>query len=554
MKKISFAVLVCAAQLASFAQTSPNALPSSTLNPRKKYIAYGWEFRNLKPAEILAHADRFASLPIDGVGIVVSATNAAGRRFTQIAATDYPAWEWEAFADQVPILKALVAKPHLEESFLAGYRAPLHRAAWTDDAAWACIENNMGVIARLAHEANVKGITIDHEDYRAQRQYFRAESDPPYDECCRLARARGRQVFGRVWREHPTAILLSFWVLTETRPYFATRNPAALMRQREDLWPSFVAGILDALPPTGRLIEGDEHGYRHEYFTRDYHAAYVNAHHWGAMLLPEDVRTKHAARIEQSFGQYIDYFLEPYAPGKRALWKTDPHIMPPVEHFRRNLQDATDLSSEYVWLWGQKHSWIRWNEKSRNNPGVKYEKTWDEALPGLMEVLATVKGGEEAERGRLQRLLAAGLVTNALAGLHMNTWQPASDGRGHAVAQGALTAKAGGEYECTGAYNGCFYCYRRGIKPGERWCVRVRVKGKGIVASLSWGDDDGMCFRMPTAELVFGTPDADGWREGLAFLSVPEGVNHFKFAFGATRQKPGEKAQFRDVAAYRLWP
>ena len=84
--------------------------------------------------------------------------------------------------------------------------------------------------------------------------------------------------------------------------------------------------------------------------------------------------------------------------------------------------------------------------------------------------------------------------------------------------------------------------------------MRVRVKGKGIVASLSWGDDDGMCFRMPTAELVFGTPDADGWREGLAFLSVPEGVNHFKFAFGATRQKPGEKAQFRDVAAYRLWP
>ena len=147
MKKLSFAVLVCAAQFASFAQTISNAHPLN-LNQRKKYIAYGWEFRNLKPAEILAHADQFASLPIDGVGIVVSATNAAGRRFTQIAATDYPAWEWEAFADQVPVLKALVAKPHLEESFLAGYRAPLHRAAWTDDAAWACIENTCRPRAR----------------------------------------------------------------------------------------------------------------------------------------------------------------------------------------------------------------------------------------------------------------------------------------------------------------------------------------------------------------------------------------------------------------------
>ena len=119
----------------------------SAVAAEKKYIAYGWEFRNLKPAEILAHADQFASLPIDGVGIVVSATNAAGRKFTQIAATDYPAWEWEAFADQVPVLKALVAKPHLAESFLAGYRAPMHRAAWTNDAAWACIANNMAVLA-----------------------------------------------------------------------------------------------------------------------------------------------------------------------------------------------------------------------------------------------------------------------------------------------------------------------------------------------------------------------------------------------------------------------
>ena len=35
------------------------------------------------------------------------------------------------------MLKAIVSKPNLSESFLAGYRAPMPRAAWTDDAAWA---------------------------------------------------------------------------------------------------------------------------------------------------------------------------------------------------------------------------------------------------------------------------------------------------------------------------------------------------------------------------------------------------------------------------------
>ena len=124
----------------------------SAVAAERKYIAAGWEFRNLKPAEILAHADRFASLPIDGITMVVSAKNPKGGMFTQIGLTDFPAWTWEAFADQVPILKEIVSKPNLTESFLAGYRAPMHRAAWTNDAAWACIANNMAVLARLAHE------------------------------------------------------------------------------------------------------------------------------------------------------------------------------------------------------------------------------------------------------------------------------------------------------------------------------------------------------------------------------------------------------------------
>ena len=522
----------------------------------KKFIAIGWEFRNLKPAEILAHADRFASLPIDGVCIVVSAKDPeSGRNYSQIGLTDYPAWRWEAFADQVPVLREIVAKPHLGESFLAGYRAPCHRAAWTDDKAWDCIENNMAVVARLAHEAGVKGITIDHEDYRQQRQYFREEGDPPYDECCRLARARGRQVFGRVWREHPSAVLLSFWVLTETREYFATRDPAALMRQKGDLWPSFVAGILDALPPTGRLVEGDEHGYRYEHSFNEFHVAYANARKWGEQLLPEDVRGKHAARVEQGFGQYLDYYTHPYTPGKRARWSIGPEGGSRLEHFRRNLQDAADLADEYVWMWGESHPWIVWDEKSRSNGGVQYGTTWEQELPGLCEMLAAVKGGDAAEAARLERLVSEGAVTNLVAGLHINTWQVGGkDRRGRPVPQGTFRKLPGGVFECEGMQHGTFYCYVRGVKPGEKYAARLRARGDGAIASLGWGDAEGMFYRMPSTEFVFGEADAEGWREAAAFVSVPSGANHFQFVFGARRQKADGKAQFKDVAAYRIWP
>ena len=543
MKKVLVALLACALQVA-------------VASPGKKFIAIGWEFRNLKPADILAHADRFASLPIDGVCIVVSAKDpVTGRNFSQIGLTDYPAWKWEAFADQVPVLRAIVAKPHLQESFLASYRAPMHRAAWTDDAAWAAIENNMSIVARLAREAGIKGLTIDHEDYRQQRQYFRAEDDPPYDECCRLARARGRQVFARVWREHPAAILLSFWVLTETRPYFATRDPAALMRQNGDLWPSFVAGILDALPPTGRLIEGDEHGYRYEHSLNEFHVAYANARKWGARLLPEDIRAKHAARVEQGFGQYLDYYTHPYTPGRRAMWSAGPEGGSRLEHFRRNIQVATDLADEYVWLWGEGHPWIQWDVPARNsNKGVQYDATWEQALPGLCEMLSVVKGGDAAEADRLARLLAAGAVTNAIAGMRMLTWQPQKDRKGRAFPQGTHRVLDGGVYECEGMANGTFYCYLRSLEPGDRYAVRLRARGAGISSSLGWGDSEGICYRLPATEFVFGAPDADGWREAMAFLTVPQGTDHCQFVFGAKRQKPGEKAQFRDMAIYRIWP
>ena len=47
--------------------------------PRKKCIAFGWEFGFLTPDQILANAGKFSGTAIDGVGIYLMATNRAGQ-------------------------------------------------------------------------------------------------------------------------------------------------------------------------------------------------------------------------------------------------------------------------------------------------------------------------------------------------------------------------------------------------------------------------------------------------------------------------------------------
>ena len=173
-------------------------------------------------------------------------------------------------------------------------------------------------------------------------------------------------------------------------------------------------------------------------------------------------------------------------------------------------------------------------------------------LPGLCEMLSTVKGGDDAELSRLEQLKAKGAVTNLIAKARMNRWKPEKDTRGRVLPHGKLQI-SDGIAECEGLRTGSFYCYLRNIVPGERYAFTVKKRGNTGYASITWGDDEGSCYRMPSPNLIFGKPDADGWCTGTAVLTVPESVNWLKLAFGAQWQKPGESVQFKDWAVFRLW-
>ena len=75
--------------------------------PRKKCIAFGWEFRFITPQQMLANAEKFKDTAIDGVGIYLMATNRAGQAICSAGFTSGPEWDIEAFEDQIPALRKL---------------------------------------------------------------------------------------------------------------------------------------------------------------------------------------------------------------------------------------------------------------------------------------------------------------------------------------------------------------------------------------------------------------------------------------------------------------
>ena len=528
--------------------------------PRKKCIAFGWEFGFLTPDQILANAEKFNGTAIDGVGIYLMATNRAGQAIGSRGFTSGPEWDFEAFASQLPTLRKIANTPHLSHSFLKCFDAPRKRLSWLDDAAWARIGRNMGVVGRLSRETGLKGINSDPEDYHGQNQYKPAEGEPPYDELVKIVRRRGREVFGPLFREQPEARVLFYWFLTFEKAYFNVSDPRALARERQDLWPAFADGIMDVLPPTARIIDGDEHAYSSDYVTRDFHVSACNQRQLASWLLSPENRMKHASQVQVSFGLYLDMYVN-HGPA----WYMGPVAGSRVEHFRRNYADAFKLADEYVWLWGERLPTVHW-ENATVNPSVNVEKTWAEALPGLYRPMLALhdadyglrrRKAELAKAGRLREMNSNPTCRPDAASRNANLPRPYDVYTGKGKPEFRLVDGVGdGDASCLAVKNskdGAILTGFGNIDVGEAYAVSCRMKGGEPKAYLGWKDSDGNWkWGLGTVWLKFSPPDAAGWCTGEAFAEVPMGAKGFAFAL-SPNMKEGETVLIDNVHIWKLW-
>ena len=114
----------------------------------------------------------------------------------------------------------------------------------------------------------------------------------------------------RIWRgvfeEYPDITVFCFWLLSDAPYRHVETELPAFMRERGDLWPAFVNGMLDVLPSTATLVDGEEDAYKFEAARHDFFKARTRMRSWDLPLVAPENRVKYLSQVSQSFGQYLE--------------------------------------------------------------------------------------------------------------------------------------------------------------------------------------------------------------------------------------------------------
>ena len=525
---------------------------------QKKYISFGWEFKHATPEQLLSNADKLRGKAMDGVGIYLSATNSKGQLLRFVCKGDK--WEREPFKSQMPALRQIAKTKGLSESFIVGFSAPETRFAWTDDARWDNLANSMSVLGWICRESGIKGVSNDTEDYYKQMQYYRLPDDPEWEELVKIARRRGKQVFGALFKEKPDIRLLFYWALTIDRDYFTTTDVKGFMKSKGDLWPAFFDGILDAMPPEATIIDGDEHAYSYEARLRGYHKSYFNQRTICPLLVSPENRARYLRQAQVSFGVYLDAYVNESGP-----WYFGPENGSRTRHLRRNLRDATDLATEFVWFWGERNVTVHWDGIRLDNRVSRRDKTWNDAIPGLDAMMLGCKDRDGGVSRRMEELQREGkledLVSNPGCKADRRSPYPSPYSYWHAAIDTNTVFFIDKNEGCAsspslaikGTKSGVILLEKTNASPGEVYVVDVSVKGESIKAKIAFKQGGDWQRGTEDVGFIFGEADSRGWRNGRAVVAMPLGTDAFDLIIGSRVRSDDNVIHADDFHIYRIW-
>jgi len=526
----------------------------------KKIIGHSWDLLAIRPEDVVRNLDALKGIPLDGISLTIKKELPDGVSIGYNSIMRDPKWDKKWFSQDVKTVQQCSSR-NLKHNFLISFWAPQKRLAWNDDAAWARFAHNIGVFAWLAREGRAKGIMIDHEDYTKARQYFLADNDAPYAKTAALARRRGAQVMESIAAEYPDITLLSFWMFSFHPNWFRDEDPVAAAAEASDLWPAFLNGMLSALPPNARMIDGNEHGYLYEAAKRDFYMSSVMMQNKALKLVDDVNRIKYTTQVLAGFGLYLDMYTNPNKPpyyfgelnGSR------------LNHLRSNFAQALDAAQEYVWIYGEKMDWIKWKGTGREkNP------TWEEGLPGFLSTLGRLRNPRQWAEKFIAEHHLTGKPTNCIANAactlaKVETTTPFRQGvlpggwwgwQDDKVRQGIFgTDTQKGRKDnfslcAVGVAQGSFGTSCKAA-PGNEFIVEAYAQGDKPSLTIAWKRSGTWDWSLPRTQLRFSKAGSDGWRQALGTVEVPEGADELVVMLNV-RQAEGERTWFDDVGLYLL--
>ncbi len=535
---------------ALFAVVALLALGADAMAPggiEKKFVGLLFDVIETSPSNVLANADQFAEQApyLDGVALALQEVRLATRggvttsKYTRVM-HPYERWTRDAVKDQIPILRAISKTPGLQESFLLFWITPNtreDRLDWRDDKAWANFAENMATVAWLAKEGGMKGLMLDHEDYASASQYVHDTQDPPFEECAKLARRRGREVFSRVFREYPDAVvfLLSFFKeFSYWMEWGRQVHPATYADDAGRLLPYFYNGLLDALPPEARVVDGAEH-YNLSATRSQFLLDSVRQTSGALAFVAPENWVKYRSQLFVGNTHFLDMFTQDANP--KSSWYLGPVDGSRLEHLRLNLEQSILSATKYIWLYGERGGKLfDWRDGH-----FDVRKTWEQAIPGVTETMMLAKDPEGFAAMRREKLKATGQLVNLAADVKPVSFEnPAKTREYHPPAKDVLSV--------------------RGVKPGERHSVSVTFevrKGRSGRAhpgaacpSIVWMKD-GKRAQAESVPLLRADPDSIDWTKAEAIVTVPEGVDELVVDRAASLDA-GERIRYSSTSVFNL--
>jgi len=509
----------------------------AVLGDDRQLIWVGWDMPT--PARFEADVADFEKLKIfDGSGIYPTRKlqNGTIAHASDVSTNEH--WAWSEFEQALADLQK--AKPTLCTNNFLSITANPGSVDWFDDQGWNEIVDHWRLLARLAQKSGLSGLLFDPEPYHLPWAQFLYTAQPSHTahsfaEMQTKARERGRAVMQAVVQEYPGITIFAYRLFCDLLRADGHAKPGAnLQADRFGLFPAFVDGWCDAMPPTVTLIDGNENAFT--YTKTDRYAATFARIKRGA---PNFVSPQNRAKIQRQLLVGHGIYLDAVVAGSPIT--IDLKGMPPAAHLLTFTSAAIDAADGLVWVYGEKGRF--WS--TRNSSAAP----WTDKIPGIASALRAAKDPNEFAR---EYIASSNAKNNVLRGAEFaaGVWQnwQAKGSKGVSSRESGSAILSQMQYGTVGQ--------SVTVTPGETYVVGVKVKQSGQGAAgllINWKGGGKFVAQSEIVELIAtDSPAADGWRQIAGLVTVPSEANELAFlCFARGQESDKSTAIFKDPVVVR---
>ena len=455
---------------------------------------------------------------------------------------------------------------------------------WFDDEGWSYIANNLGIISWFAKQTGSKGIFWDGETYSARMFRYDSKKGKSFVETLQQVRKRGGEVMKAMAKEYPEQTFLGTWLFSMVQEAGFAKDPLPELKAHTyGLFSAFLNGMMDELPETMRLIDGNEHAYKYSNpisYLKSYNQI-KNPTGPCMRLVEEENYTKYVSQVNVGFGFYVDAYFNP----KGSYWRIEPPVEEPrLKTLERNLKAAIQASDSYVWLWAEQccfwpYSLIDDHKKKALKKSIGKGRPWTETMPGILQAIEKAKDYDKF----IEKVYREGVLRETLKNIAFNSsfkedlkksgpdWEEKvipgfaiwydkryKDGKLSIDRTFGKDGKSSAKAEMF-KHGGC-YIQKHDVKPDQAYAIEADMFTRGnakIILEVRWLDKNKKWLNGTGEERKFAfVGKKDQWQKASGIVKTPDSKKLGKMVIllrvVGGQYTPKDTCWFDNLKVYRL--